>query len=99
MESWKSVNLIKVYDFMMKNINGWFHSDPGWQNFNFEESTNNENFSSSKYIGKHCILELYECDCQKLNDEIFVSSVLTSAAKIAGATMLKLITHRFELKE
>ncbi|MEB3360611.1 MAG: adenosylmethionine decarboxylase, partial [Synechococcaceae cyanobacterium] len=46
--------------------------------------------------GKHCILELYDCDSSKLNDESFLRDTITDAAKRAGATLLNLITHRFE---
>ena len=47
-------------------------------------------------VGKHCILELYNCDSAKLDDEAFLRNAITSAAKRAGATLLNLITHRFE---
>ena len=47
-------------------------------------------------VGKHCILELYNCDPAKLDDEAFLRNAITSAAKRAGATLLNLITHRFE---
>ncbi|MDP6833754.1 MAG: adenosylmethionine decarboxylase [Prochlorococcaceae cyanobacterium ETNP1_MAG_9] len=47
-------------------------------------------------VGKHCILELYDCDKSKLNDEAFLRTTVTTAAKLAGATLLNLITHRFE---
>ena len=47
-------------------------------------------------VGKHCILELYNCDPAKLDDEAFLRNAITSAAKRAGATLLNLITHRFD---
>ena len=47
-------------------------------------------------VGKHCILELYDCDCARLDDEAFLRDTITTAAKRAGATLLNLITHRFE---
>jgi S-adenosylmethionine decarboxylase len=47
-------------------------------------------------VGKHCILELYNCDSAKLDDEAFLRNAITTAAKRAGATLLNLITHRFE---
>tara|TARA_B100000700_G_C14998597_1_gene835189 strand:+ start:661 stop:1110 length:450 start_codon:yes stop_codon:yes gene_type:complete len=46
--------------------------------------------------GSHCILELYECDRQKLNDEAFVRTLLTNSSRLAGATLINLITHRFQ---
>ena len=47
-------------------------------------------------VGKHCILELYGCDSSRLDDEAFLRDTITAAAKRAGATLLNLITHRFE---
>ena len=47
-------------------------------------------------VGKHCILELYDCDTGRLDDEAFLRTTITSAAKRAGATLLNLVTHRFE---
>jgi S-adenosylmethionine decarboxylase len=47
-------------------------------------------------VGKHCILELYNCDPSKLDDEAFLRNAITAAAKRAGATLLNLITHRFD---
>ena len=51
---------------------------------------------SSDTVGKHCILELYACDSSRLDDEAFLRDTITTAAKRAGATLLNLITHRFE---
>ena len=45
--------------------------------------------------GKHCILELYNCNKIKLNDESFISTTMALSAKLAGATLVNLITHRF----
>jgi S-adenosylmethionine decarboxylase len=47
-------------------------------------------------VGKHCILELYDCDSTRLDDEAFLRDAITTAARRAGATLLNLITHRFE---
>lgn len=47
-------------------------------------------------VGKHCILELYDCDCARLDDEQVVRAAITNAALRAGATLLNLISHRFE---
>ncbi|MFN7632965.1 MAG: adenosylmethionine decarboxylase [Cyanobacteriota bacterium] len=52
--------------------------------------------STTDMVGKHCILELYNCDSAKLDDEAFLRDTITSAAKRAGATLLHLITHRFD---
>ena len=46
--------------------------------------------------GKHLLLELYKCDCEKLNDESFLRCILNRAAKLANATVLNLISNKFE---
>ena len=45
---------------------------------------------------KHFLLELYRCDCEKLNDESFLRCILNIAAKLANATVLNLISNKFE---
>ena len=45
---------------------------------------------------KHFLLELYRCDCEKLNDESFLRCTLNRAAKLAKATVLNLISNKFE---
>ena len=45
---------------------------------------------------KHLLLELYKCDYQKLNDESFLRCTLNRAAKLAKATVLNLISNKFE---
>jgi len=45
---------------------------------------------------KHFLLELYRCDCDKLNDESFLRCTLNRAAKLANATVLNLISNKFE---
>ena len=46
--------------------------------------------------GKHLLLELYRCDYEKLNDESFLRCTLNKAAKLANATVLNLISNKFE---
>lgn len=48
------------------------------------------------YRSKHFLLELYRCDYEKLNDESFLRCTLNNAAKIANATVLNLISNKFE---
>ena len=48
------------------------------------------------YKSKHFLLELYRCDYEKLNDESFLRCTLNRAAKLANATVLNLITNKFE---
>ena len=45
---------------------------------------------------KHLLLELYRCDSEKLNDESFLRCILNRAAKLAKATVLNLISNKFE---
>ena len=45
---------------------------------------------------KHLLLELYRCDYEKLNDESFLRCTLNKAAKLANATVLDLISNKFE---
>ena len=45
---------------------------------------------------KHLLLELYRCDSEKLNDESFLRCTLNKAAKLAKATVLNLISNKFE---
>ena len=72
------------------------HPNPGWH----EPCESNDreilHTISSENIGRHCILELYQCDHAKLNDEAFIRTTITSSAKIAGATLLNLVTHSFK---
>jgi S-adenosylmethionine decarboxylase len=65
------------------------HPNPGW-------AAASQVPASCDAVGKHCILELYGCDSTRLNDEAFLRDTITTAAKRAGATLLNLITHRFE---
>ena len=46
--------------------------------------------------GKHILLELYRCDSEKLNDESFLRCSLNRASKLANATVLNLISNKFE---
>ena len=45
---------------------------------------------------KHLLLELYKCDFEKLNDESSLRCTLNKAAKLAKATVLNLISNKFE---
>ena len=45
---------------------------------------------------KHLLLELYSCDGEKLNDESFLRCILNRASKLANATVLNLISNKFE---
>ena len=45
---------------------------------------------------KHFLLELYKCDPEKIHDESFLRCILNRAAKLANATVLNLISNKFE---
>ncbi len=45
---------------------------------------------------KHFLLELYRCDYEKLNDESFLRCTLNRAAKLAKASVLNLISNKFD---
>ncbi len=81
----------------MKETLSHLHPTPGWSGFNREIAIGmgSPPLSIDDIIGKHCILELYECDPIKLNDESFVRTSLTSASKVAGANLLHMLTHKF----
>ena len=48
------------------------------------------------YKSKHLLLELYKCDYEKLNDESFLRCAISKAAKSANATVLNIISNKFE---
>ena len=72
------------------------HPNPGWNESSQINGTEILNTISSENIGRHCILELYECDKAKINDEAFIRTTITSSAKVAGATLINLVTHSFK---
>ena len=73
------------------------HPNPGWGAASSPLSASAPSVPSvSETVGKHCILELYGCDGAKLDDESFLRTTITNAAQRAGATLLQLITHRFD---
>ena len=56
-------------------------------------------FSDEQQIvhqSKHLLLELYKCNFERLNDESFLRCTLSKAAKLAKATVLNLISNKFE---
>ena len=72
------------------------HPNPGWHESCNSNDTKILDTYSGTNIGRHCILELYQCDHAKLNDEAFIRTTITSSAKIAGATLINLVTHSFK---
>jgi len=63
------------------------------KNENLGSFSNDQNLS---HQSKHLLLELYRCDQEKLNDESFLRCILNRAAKLANATVLNLISNKFE---
>lgn len=47
-------------------------------------------------LGMHCLLELYRCPAELLDDATHVERVLRRAAERAEATWLGKVSHRFE---
>ncbi|GAB1542135.1 hypothetical protein NUACC21_48090 [Scytonema sp. NUACC21] len=47
-------------------------------------------------VGRHCILELYNCPTHLLNNPVFIKQALEEAAKVAKSTLLSEVTHHFE---
>ena len=72
------------------------HPNPGWGDSCKPKDIDTIQTNSSENIGRHCILELYQCDHVKLNDEAFIRTTITSSAKVAGATLINLVTHSFK---
>ena len=72
------------------------HPNPGWGDSCKSKNIDAIQTNSIENIGRHCILELYQCDNAKLNDEAFIRTTITSSAKIAGATLINLVTHSFK---
>ncbi len=93
--------------FSMSQAFSHFHPNPGW----FSDQTGDSSSHPSHWhhdqsgqerpapfitiVGKHCILELYDCDRARLDDEDFLRLAIGNAALRAGATLLQLISHRF----
>ena len=65
----------------------------------YKKNKNLGSFSNDQKLShqsKHLLLELYRCDYEKLNDESFLRCALNKAAKLAKATVLNLISNKFE---
>ena len=60
------------------------------------QTLSSDNDEKLSHQSKHLLLEVYNCDCEKLNDESFLRCALSRAAKLAKATVLNLISNKFE---
>ena len=47
-------------------------------------------------VGKHLILDLYQCDTELLNDYNFLYKVMYEAIELTGAKILNHVGHEFE---
>lgn len=52
--------------------------------------------SISNRVGRHCMLELYDCPAELLDDQSFVQQALRQAANIAQSTLLGELSHKFD---
>jgi S-adenosylmethionine decarboxylase len=46
-------------------------------------------------MGDHYLLNLYQCDPEKLDDEKFIKNLLHDSAYCAEMTVLQVVTHKF----
>ena len=47
-------------------------------------------------MGKHYLLNLYGCEFDVLNNEVYLRNLIKLAAETTGATVLQTISHKFE---
>ena len=65
----------------MKQTLSCLHPNPGWGSGESPSALSSPTPSATEMVGKHCILELYDCDHAKLDDEAFLRDTITTAAK------------------
>ena len=58
--------------------------------------SNHQRDSLYDFQGNHILLELYGCNREKLNDELYLRCQLNSAAKLAKASVLNIVSNKFE---
>ncbi len=46
-------------------------------------------------LGKHVIVEMYDCDREIINNQELVETIMIEAVKISGATLIKTVFHKF----
>lgn len=46
-------------------------------------------------LGQHIFADLKKCNPQKLNDSLYIESIMKEAASLANATILNVYTHKF----
>ena len=55
-----------------------------------------EVYEAPGVVGRHCIYELQGGDPNLLDDEAFIKEAMTQAADASGATLLGMVSHKFE---
>lgn len=50
----------------------------------------------TEQIGSHYLIELYDCNPEKLKDASYVENVMMQTTEVAGATYLSHVTHQFK---
>lgn len=53
-------------------------------------------YAAAGLIGRHCVYDMGDSNPDLLDNEEFVKKALTEAAEAAGATLLNLVSHKFE---
>ena len=48
-----------------------------------------------KALGRHFIVELYECDSELINDTDAIEDILLESVRISGAEIIKPVFHKF----
>ena len=61
---------------------------------NLKSEHKNDNLFN--FQGNHLLLELYGCNREKLNDELYLRCQLNNAAKLAKASVLNIVSNKFE---
>ena len=59
-------------------------------------NSEHQSANSCEFKGTHLLLELYGCNREKLNDELYLRCQLNSAAKLAKASVLNIVSNKFE---
>ena len=51
--------------------------------------------SFKKGLGRHYLVEFYECSAEILDDDVILKEAMLKAAEISGATIIDSVFHRF----
>ena len=70
--------------------------DVSKQGGEFNIKSEHQSHNLCDFQGNHLLLELYGCNREKLNDELYLRCQLNSAAKLANASVLNIVSNKFE---